>query len=149
MADEAGRILLKCLSKGGRKLRREMVVHMNKDDIQEERIMVQGGDIRQRGNQWLRKAWQKSGVTRVPREAEFRKIVRSLASQYNLCPGLDDEAKQAWIREEAAKCHRVVIRHKKVGGRPSSASTKSAQGLLLIKLTRNLPCCRAWMMKLC
>ncbi|CAK9052668.1 unnamed protein product [Durusdinium trenchii] len=101
MADEAGRILLKCLSKGGRKLRREMVVHMNKDDIQEER------------------------------------------------PGLDDEAKQAWIREEAAKCHRVVIRHKKVGGRPSSASTKSAQGLLLIKLTRNLPCCRAWMMKLC
>lgn len=64
------------------------MVHMNKDDIQEERIMVQGGDIRQRGNQWLRKAWQKSGVTRVPREAEFRKIVRSLASQYNLCSTL-------------------------------------------------------------
>ena len=53
--------------------------------LREEQELVPGGDIRIRGNGWLRRAWQKSKVTRVPREAEFRKLVRMVAERHSLC----------------------------------------------------------------
>lgn len=68
-----------------RRLRREMAARLDKDEIKEEQSMLPGGDIRQKGNQWLRKAWQASEVARVPREAEFRKIIKCLVHQYSLC----------------------------------------------------------------
>ena len=69
-----------------RKLRKAIERYMpDPKTIQEEQELVPGGDIRILGNAWLRKAWQKSKCTRVPREAEFRKLVRLVAEQHSLC----------------------------------------------------------------
>ena len=62
-----------------------MLAEMDEDVIKEERTLVPGGDIRQRGNLWLRKAFQKSLVKRVPREAEFRKLVKNIEHHKKLC----------------------------------------------------------------
>lgn len=53
--------------------------------IREEQEMLPGGDIRVKGNSWLRKAWAKSKACRVPREAEFRRVVRHLSNRHSLC----------------------------------------------------------------
>ena len=53
--------------------------------IREEEELVPGGDIRIRGNAWLRKAWQKSKAQRVPRESEFRRLVRMITERQSLC----------------------------------------------------------------
>ena len=53
--------------------------------IREEEELVPGGDIRIRGNAWLRKAWQKSRAQRVPRESEFRRLVRMITERHSLC----------------------------------------------------------------
>lgn len=53
--------------------------------IREEQELIPGGDIRIKGNGWLRKAWSKCGSSRVPREAEFRKLVGHLAHHHSLC----------------------------------------------------------------
>ena len=55
------------------------------DTIKEEEELVPGGDLRIKMNQWLRKAWTKSKASRVPREAEFRKVVRILTMRYSIC----------------------------------------------------------------
>ena len=69
-----------------RKLRKAVERYMpDPATIQEEQELVPGGDIRILGNAWLRKAWHKARCTRVPREAEFRKLVRVLAEQHSLC----------------------------------------------------------------
>ena len=51
----------------------------------EEQELVPGGDIRIRGNSWLRQAFSKSRIKRVPREGEFRKVVRIVAAKKDLC----------------------------------------------------------------
>ena len=53
--------------------------------IQEEQELVPGGDIRIKGNGWLRTAWWKSKVNRVLRESEFRKVVHHLSHRHDLC----------------------------------------------------------------
>ena len=53
--------------------------------IHEEKELVPGGDLRIKGNWWLRRAWRKSKATRVPREMEFRKILRTLIQRHSLC----------------------------------------------------------------
>ena len=57
--------------------------------VHEEKELVPGGDLRIRGNWWLRKAWRKSKATRVPRETEFRKILRTLIQRHSLCNLVD------------------------------------------------------------
>lgn len=63
-----------------RRLRRCMLDMMDAVTIKEEMALVPGGDIRQSGNRWLRKAFESSNIKRVPREAEFRKLVNSVES---------------------------------------------------------------------
>ena len=53
--------------------------------IHEEKELVPGGDLRIKGNWWLRRAWRKSKATRVPREMEFRKNLRTLIQRHSLC----------------------------------------------------------------
>ena len=53
--------------------------------IVEEEELIPGGDIRIKGNAWVRDAYSKSRAKRVPRESEFRKIVALLVKKYNLC----------------------------------------------------------------
>ena len=62
-----------------------MIENMNIDVVKEEMALCPGGDIRQRGNKWLRTAFIKSKIKRVPREAEFRKLIKHLADTYKLC----------------------------------------------------------------
>ena len=93
--------------------------------IQEEQELVPGGDIRIKGNGWLRTAWWKSKVKRVLRESEFRKVVHHLSHRHDLCtsesimfchiifsityyndslyslgPKKDKAGVDAWVREE-------------------------------------------------
>ena len=69
-----------------RKLAKAMEKYMPESStIREEQEMLPGGDIRVKGNSWLRKAWTKSKASRVPREAEFRRVVRHLANRHSLC----------------------------------------------------------------
>ena len=70
-------------------LRRFMISHMDIDMIKEEKAMLPGGDLRLKGNAWLRAAWTEAKISRVPREAEFRKIVSNLASHYKFCSPAD------------------------------------------------------------
>ena len=62
-----------------------MVQLMDADLIREERQMIPGGDIRQKGNLWIRMAWGKSGIQRIPREHEFAKIIANLVHHHKLC----------------------------------------------------------------
>jgi hypothetical protein len=55
------------------------------DNVKKDQELVPGGDIRRKGNMWLRKAWEKCKATRVPREAELRKVVRQLAHRQKWC----------------------------------------------------------------
>ena len=66
-----------------RRLRRCMLDMMDAVTIKEEMALVPGGDIRQSGNRWLRKAFESSKIKRVPREPEFRKLVNSIESVHN------------------------------------------------------------------
>ena len=68
-----------------RRLRRAMEKLMSIESIREEQELIPGGDIRIKGNHWLRKAWSKSKATRVPREPEFRKLVSELNQRHKLC----------------------------------------------------------------
>lgn len=74
-------VLSSCL----RTLRKCMVEVMDPDLIREECQMIPGGDIRQRGNGWIRDAWGKAGIQRIPREHEFAKIIANLVHHYKLC----------------------------------------------------------------
>lgn len=40
--------------------------------------LVPGGDLRNRGNNWLRSAYKEAGIAKVPRENKFRLIVQKL-----------------------------------------------------------------------
>ena len=62
-----------------------MLQEMDVETIREERSLLPGGDIRHRGNKWLRDAFQKSSASRVPREMEFRKIVKLIEAKHRLC----------------------------------------------------------------
>ena len=56
------------------------------DGLKEEQELVPGGDLRIRGNSWLRNAFDDSQVNRVPRENEVRKVVRHLVQDHpTLC----------------------------------------------------------------
>ena len=55
--------------------------------IKEEQEMVPGGDLRCKGNKWLRSAWEsvESKIPRVPREAEVRRIIQHLIQLHPIC----------------------------------------------------------------
>lgn len=65
-----------------------MEKHTDLATVNEEKELLPGGDIRQKGNKWMRKAWSKcmGTIARVPREALFRKVVRHLVHRHHLCP---------------------------------------------------------------
>ena len=63
------------------------------DDERKERIrkfneLWPGGDIRVKGNQWLRSAYHKSAVKKVPRENTIRKILYIIVKKKSLRFGL-------------------------------------------------------------
>lgn len=58
---------------------------MDAEEVKEEKALVPGGDIRQLGNRWLREAFQASGIQRVPRESQFRKLIQSIDHSLKLC----------------------------------------------------------------
>lgn len=62
-----------------------MLQEMDVKTIREERTLVPGGDIRQRGNRWLRDAFKKSSAKRVPRETEFRRIIKMIEGKHEFC----------------------------------------------------------------
>ena len=110
------------------------------DKVSSDEELVAGGDLRAKGNAWLRAAWLKSGLKKVPRETQFRLAVAKVVKQLKLCilqctkvmidvaplrgKGLAAGTKQEWIREQACcvlrvssakafKCHGVLLKHAK------------------------------------
>lgn len=45
----------------------------------EDQELIPGRDLRKGGNQWLRRAYDETNISRVPRESEVRKVVGQLA----------------------------------------------------------------------
>ena len=48
------------------------------EKVKADEELVAGGDLRAKGNAWLRAAWSKSGIKKVPRETQFRCAVKAL-----------------------------------------------------------------------
>ena len=65
---------------GLRALFREMLIRMP-EGIRAEDDVVPGGDIRLRGNVWLRSAFKASGLKQVPRETQCRLAVAKVFSK--------------------------------------------------------------------
>ena len=51
----------------------------------EDQELVPGGDLRFQGNTWLRKAFDRSKIKRVPREPEVRKVLTQLVKLEDIC----------------------------------------------------------------
>lgn len=80
-----------------------MEKHMPIAVVAEEHELVPGGDLRLKGNSWLRVAWESCSdkVPRVPRESEFRKIVAKLVETHpKIC---------AFARISAIQCSKPCI----------------------------------------
>ena len=54
-------------------------------NLKEEQELVPGGDLRTKGNGWIREAWVASRVGRALREREVVKVVYQLTNIYDLC----------------------------------------------------------------
>ena len=54
------------------------------DDISCDQDLVNGGDLRSRGNLWLRSSFKHSGLSKVPRESQIRLVVAKLAAKRKL-----------------------------------------------------------------
>ena len=63
-----------------RTLVNEMVVKMPKEKSAEDDL-VSGGDLRAKGNGWLRSAFIASGLAKVPRETQIRMAVKKLMTK--------------------------------------------------------------------
>ncbi|CAJ1459461.1 unnamed protein product [Effrenium voratum] len=123
IANKKGVLRILRLSRDGRYLRRSLEKCLDATVVREEQELLPGGDIRLKGNQWVRKAFSASRVSRVPRELEVRRLISNLCRKHNLCTHLPEgEERNAWVREQAARCHQTILRHKKISGRPKSAS---------------------------
>ena len=68
-----------------RLLRKYLYRHIDLETVREEQELCPGGDIRVKGNRWVRDAFQESGIQRVPRQAEVHKVVKHLVHRCNLC----------------------------------------------------------------
>ena len=53
-------------------------------DLTMDKDLVPGGDLRARGNGWLRSAFVSSGLKKVPREGQVRVAVKKLAAKKKL-----------------------------------------------------------------
>lgn len=63
-----------------RKLASAMLEKMP-DDMTMERELVPGGDLRAKGNGWLRSSFVKAELTKVPREGQLRLAVKKLMAK--------------------------------------------------------------------
>ena len=66
-----------------RALYREMLIRMP-EGIRAEDDIIPGGDIRLRGNVWLRSAFKASGLKQVPRESQCRLAVAKVFTKKRL-----------------------------------------------------------------
>ena len=59
----------------------QQVLDRAPDDISCEQDLVNGGDLRSKGNLWLRSSFKHSGLSKVPRESQMRLVVAKLAAK--------------------------------------------------------------------
>ena len=57
-------------------------------NVSMEGDMVTGGDLRLKGNSWLRSAFQASGIGKVPREPQIRLVVAKICKKKSWEPWL-------------------------------------------------------------
>ena len=83
-----------------RKLAKAICQRVDVEKIKKDGELLPGGDIRILGNQWIRSAYERSGLSRIPREASMRlcihKVVRKARLRFRLSdivfqPDIDDD----------------------------------------------------------
>lgn len=128
---------LQCGNVELRILSQAMIKRVDPAEVKRTMDLIPGGDIRVKGNQWLRTAWRdagRAGLGRVPREGQVREAVRRLVHKKKLryylsfvkvhwcnsffiqgcfCwffPGFgrDDEELELWIIEQVSSKNYVV-----------------------------------------
>ena len=55
------------------------------EQVRTDGELAPGGDLRCKGNSWIRSSLKAAGVTRVPREVQIRLAVAKLVKKKNLC----------------------------------------------------------------
>lgn len=68
-----------------RLLYKAMLEKIPVDDVLQNLEIVPGGDLRVKGNQWLRSSYVLAGLTKVPRETQVRLAVEKLSRKKRLC----------------------------------------------------------------
>ena len=69
-------------------LRRFMISHMDIDMIKEEKAMLPGGDLRLKGNAWLRAAWTEAKFPEFPEKQSSERSFRIWHLTTNFVPQL-------------------------------------------------------------
>lgn len=68
-----------------RKFYKSMMEKVPTDEILQSQELIPGGDIRVKGNLWLRAAYTSAGLSKVPRETQVRLAVNKLVHKKKLC----------------------------------------------------------------
>ena len=67
-----------------RQLAKALIEKVNAEQAKKDGDLLPGGDIRIRGNQWVRSAFVSSGLEKVPRERQVREAIRRLVKKKHL-----------------------------------------------------------------
>lgn len=96
-----------------------------------------GGDIRISGNLWLRAAFTKSSLSKVPRENSIRQSLYEIIRKKKLRFGRSDDDLDTWVMQQAHRGHQVLLNHaknKRKGVTFLSPATKEKQKVAREKL---------------
>ena len=68
------------------------------DGVTTDGDLVPGGDIRIKGNAWIRSSFRASGLSKVPRESQLRFAVRKILKKKALATHWLDSATFKWFQ---------------------------------------------------
>ena len=81
-----------------------MIRRIPMDMVQKEEALGAGGDIRSKGNEWLRSAFVASGLPRVPREVQIRLAVGLVVRKKKICAWLALSCLKACTLSDLRSC---------------------------------------------
>lgn len=73
-----------------RRFAKALIQRVNPEAVKKSMELCPGGDIRVRGNQWIRVAWRDAGLVRAPREHQIREAVKKLVAKRKLRVSLSE-----------------------------------------------------------
>ena len=67
-----------------RTLAKALIKRVDPEEVKKKNELCPGGDIRVKGNQWVRAAWRDCGLDRVCREGQVREAIKKLIAKRKL-----------------------------------------------------------------